>query len=157
MKKLLLVLALLPTMLLAQNSWVNIQYLSDNYPTENSWELLDSTGVVVLESDSNYVANTLLDITILLDAGTHTFNIYDSYGDGLGASQWGGTDGWFLIENDCQDTLTYVAGNFGALYTDILTIAPCAPPAPDVYGCTNLLANYYNDSALYYIICSFIM
>jgi len=144
MKKLLVVLALLPTMLFAQNSWINIQYLTDNYPTENSWELLDSYGSVVIESDSNWVLNTLLDTIVPLDAGTYTFNLYDIYGDGLGASAWGGTDGWFLIQNDCQDTLAFVAGDFGSLYTETLIIAPCAPP---LAGCTDPIALNYDSLA----------
>ena len=147
MKKLILLLILLPSVLFSQNSWINIQYLTDNYPTENSWELLDSYGSVVIESDSNYVLNTLLDTTLALDAGTYTFNLYDIYGDGLGASQWNGTDGSFLIQNDCQDTLTFVAGDFGTLYTDTLTIAPCAPPAPPVPGCIDTNALNFDSLA----------
>jgi len=147
MKKLLLVLALLPTMLLAQNSWVNIQYLSDNYPSEISWEILDGYGSAVIESDSNYILNSLLDTTIALDAGTYTFNLYDIFGDGLGASLFGGTDGSFLIQNDCQDTLAFVAGDFGTLYTDTLTIAPCAPPAPPVPGCIDTNALNFDSLA----------
>ena len=72
MKKLLFLLAFLPTMLTAQNSWINIQYLSDNYPSEISWEVLDGYGSVVVESDSNYIINSLLDTIINLDAGTYT-------------------------------------------------------------------------------------
>jgi len=149
---LLLTFLTLPTMLMAQygntNSWVNIQYLTDDYPTENTWELLDSTGTVVIESDTNFVANTLLDIIVPLDAGTYTFNLYDIYGDGLGASQWNGTDGWFLIQNVCQDTLAFVAGDFGSLYTETLIIAPCAPPSPPIGGCLNPMAlNYDSTSA----------
>ena len=147
MRKLLLVLALLPTMLLAQNSWVNLQYLTDNYPTENSWELLDSYGSVVIDSDTNYVLNTLLDTIVPLDAGTYTFNLYDVYGDGLGASQWNGTDGSFLIQNDCQDTLAFVEGDFGSLYTETLIIAPCAPPAPPVPGCIDTNALNFDSLA----------
>ena len=151
-----LLLSLLSFISFSQDSWMNIQYLSDNYPTEITWEVLDGYGSVVIESDSNYILNSLLDTTIALNASTYTLNLYDISGDGLGASQWNGTDGWFLIQNDCQDTLTFVAGDFGALYTDTLTIAPCAPPAPPVPGCidTNALnfdplATINNDSCNY--------
>ena len=106
MKKLLVVLALLPTTLLAQNSWINIQYLTDNYPTENSWELLDSYGSVVIENDSNWVLNTLLDTIVPLDAGTYTFNLYDTYGDGL--NLWPG-----IAKTDFSDEeWTHVAGTY---------------------------------------------
>ena len=121
--------------------------MSDNYPTEISWEILDGYGTVVIESDSNFVITTLFDTTIALNSGLYTLNVNDIFGDGLGASQWGGTDGWFLIQNDCQDTLTFVVGDFGSLYTDTLTIAPCAPPAPPTPGCTDSNALNYDPTA----------
>ena len=130
----------------SQSSWINIQYLSDNYPSEINWELLDSTNTAVIESDSNYILNSLLDTTITLDPGTYVLNVNDIFGDGLGASLFGGTDGWFLIQNDCQDTLAFVAGDFGTLYTETLTIAPCAPPTG---GCLDSLATNYNGYAAY--------
>ena len=146
MKKLLLVLALLPTMLLGQNSWINIQYLSDNYPSEISWELLDSNDSIVLESNSNYIINAVFDTMVNINSGIYTININDTYGDGLGASQWGGTDGWFLIQNDCQDTISFVAGDFGTLYTNTLTIAPCAPPTG---GCLDSTATNYDPTSAF--------
>jgi hypothetical protein len=157
MKKLILLILLIPFLGFTQNSWINIQYMSDNYPTEISWEILDGYGTVVIESDSNFVITTLFDTTIALNSGLYTLNVNDIFGDGLGASQWGGTDGWFLIQNDCQDTLSFVAGDFGSLYTDTLTIAPCAPPAG---GCLDSLAlNYdptvpFDDGSCMYLPCN---
>tara|TARA_R110000782_G_scaffold268569_1_gene365162 strand:+ start:614 stop:3712 length:3099 start_codon:yes stop_codon:yes gene_type:complete len=140
------VLTLISLNLSAQNSWINIQYLSDNYPSEISWELLDSNNNIVLENGSNFVITTLFDTTINVNSGLYTININDSYGDGLGASAFGGTDGWFLIQNDCQDTLTFVAGDFGSLYTDTLTIAPCAPPTG---GCLDSTATNYDPTSTF--------
>ena len=139
------------------DSWINIQYLSDDYPTEISWELLDSNDSIILESDSNFIINSLFDTTINVNSGLYTINVNDIYGDGLGASQWNGTDGWFLIKNECQDTLAFVAGDFGSLYTDTLTIAPCAPPAG---GCLDSLprklfkyrVNVLQPTTKYYIL-----
>ena len=157
MRKILLyILTLVSLNLSSQNSWVNIQYLTDDYPSEISWELLDSYNNIILESDSNFLITTLFDTTITLDSGLYTLNVNDIYGDGLGGSAFGGTDGWFLIQNDCQDTLTFVAGDFGSLYTDTLTIAPCAPPAG---GCLDTMAlNYdstaaFNDGSCMYLPC----
>ena len=144
MKRIILILLLLPSVIFAQNSWINIQYLSDNYPSEISWEVLDGYGSVVIESDSNYILNSLLDTTITLPSGNYTLNVNDAYGDGLGASAFGGTDGWYFVRNNCQDTIAFVEGDFGFLYTDTLTIAPCAPP---VLGCTNILAINFDSLA----------
>ena len=147
MRKLLLVLALLPTVLLAQNSWINIQLLTDDYPSETSWQITPPGGSpIIIGNDSITEANFLYD-TIIPVGGDIVVSIFDQYGDGLAASQWGGTDGWFLIQNDCQDTLLYVAGDFGVSYIDTLTIAPCAPPAPDVFGCIDTNALNYDSLA----------
>ncbi len=147
MRKLLLVLALLPTVLLAQNSWINIQLLTDDYPSETSWQITPPGGSpIIIGNDSITEANFLYD-TIIPVGGDIVVSIFDQYGDGLAASQWGGTDGWFLIQNDCQDTLLYVAGDFGFSYIDTLTIAPCAPPAPDVFGCIDTNALNYDSLA----------
>jgi hypothetical protein len=74
--------------------------------------------------------------------GSYTFNLYDSYGDGLSYP----TDGWCLVTDSCSlaDTLAFAIGNFGSLYTKTLTIAPCAPPNRRMYG---YLATNYNPLA----------
>ena len=145
MKKLLLILALIPTLLFSQGSWIHIQLMTDDYPSETSWNITPPGGSpIIIENDSNMLPNTMYD-TIVQLGGTIVASIYDQYGDGLGSSQWGGTDGWFLISNTCQDTLMYVAGNFGDSLVQTLTVAPCAPPTQ---GCTDPNALNY-DSTVY--------
>jgi hypothetical protein len=146
MKKLLLILMLLPSILFAQNSWINIQLLTDDYASETSWTITPPGGYpIIAQSDSIMTGQTLYDTTIDL-GGTIIVNLYDQYGDGLGGFN-GSPEGWFLIQNDCQDTIMYVAGDFGTLYTDTLTIAPCAPPAPDVPGCIDTNALNFDSLA----------
>ena len=141
----LYILTLISLNLSAQNSWINIQLMTDNYPEETSWQITPPGGYpLIIGDDSITQPNFLYDTTISIQ-GTIVASLFDSYGDGLGASQWGGTDGWFLIQNDCQDTIMYVAGNFGDTLVQTLTIAPCAPPSG---GCLNPLAlNYDSTSA----------
>jgi len=130
----------------AQNSWVNVQLFTDNYSQETSWTITPPGGSpIIAQSDSSLTSLTLYSDTILL-GGDIVVSLLDSYGDGLGASQWNGVDGWFLVQNDCQDTILYVAGNFGYSYIDTLTIAPCAPPVL-IYGCTDTTATNYNPLA----------
>ena len=145
MKKLLLILlTFVSTVSFSQNSWINIQLLTDNYPTETSWNITPPNGSpIIIQNDSGMLPNTLYDTTIAIQ-GTIIASLLDSYGDGLAASQWGGTDGWFLIKNDCQDTIMFAAGNFGSSLIDTLQIAPCAPP---VSGCTNPIATNYDSTA----------
>ena len=145
MKKLIFLFALIPTLLFSQGSWIHIQLMTDDYPSETSWNITPPGGSpIIIENDSNMLPNTIYD-TIVQLGGTIVASIYDQYGDGLGSSQWGGTDGWFLISNTCQDTLMYVAGNFGDSLVQTLTVAPCAPPTQ---GCTDPNALNY-DSTVY--------
>ena len=44
MRKILVLLALLPTVIFAQNSWINIQLLTDDYPEETSWTITPPGG-----------------------------------------------------------------------------------------------------------------
>ena len=146
MKKILFILLLLSNLLQAQSSWVNVQLYTDNYPEETSWTITPPGGSpIIAQNDSGMVDLTLYSDTIQL-GGTIIVNLYDQYGDGLGGFN-GSPQGWFLIQNDCQDTIAYVAGDFGALYTDTLIIAPCAPPAPDVPGCIDINALNYDSLA----------
>jgi len=144
MKKLLLILSLVPTLLFSQGSWIHIQLMTDNYPSETSWNITPPGGSpIIVENDSNMLPNTMYD-TIVFLGGTIVAGIYDQFGDGLGSSQWGGTDGWFMISNSCQDTLMYVAGNFGDTLVQTLTVAPCAPPT---IGCLDPNGLDYDSTA----------
>ena len=118
--------------------------MTDNYPNETSWQITPSNGSpIIIGQDPAQGINQLYDTTISVQ-GLFIASVFDSYGDGLGAAQWGGTDGWFLIQNGCQDTIMYVAGDFGFSYIDTLQIAPCAPP---VAGCMNPIATNYDSTA----------
>ena len=123
MKKLLLLL-LLPIFILAQDSWINVQFDFDGYADEVSWNLYNSTGDTIA-SGGNYI-NGQADAfhQIFLDSGDYTFELLDAWGDGLG---WPPDNlGWCLVSNACQDTLVYAEGNYGAMLIESLTIAPCA-------------------------------
>mgnify|MGYP003131640200 CR=1 FL=1 len=143
MRLFLFLLTFLPLVTLGQNSWINVQLLTDDYPEETSWTITPPNGSpIIAQSDSIMTDQTLYD-TIIPLGGTIVVNLYDQYGDGLGGFN-GSPEGWFLIQNDCQDTLLYVAGDFGSFYTDTLIIAPCAPP---VSGCTDINATNYDSLA----------
>lgn len=128
-----------------QNSWINVQLLTDDYPEETSWTITPPGGSPIIgQNDSNLAENTFYSDTILV-GGDIVVSLFDSFGDGLGG--WNGSpEGWFLIQNDCQDTILYIAGDFGSLYVDTLTIAPCAPPVL-INGCTDSIALNYDSTA----------
>ena len=142
-----LITLLIPFLGFTQNSWINIQLQTDNYPSETSWQITPPGGSpIIIGQNPAQGITTLYDTTIAIQ-GDIIASIFDSYGDGLGASQWGGVDGWFLIQNDCQDTIMYVAGDFGTSFIDTLTIAPCAPPAGA--GCLDTMASNYDPTATF--------
>ncbi|MAB65309.1 MAG: hypothetical protein CL662_00570, partial [Bacteroidetes bacterium] len=126
------------------DSWVNVQLFTDEYSEETSWTITDSNGLPIAQNNT-LLPNTLHSDTIGINSGDIIASLFDSYGDGLAG--WNGSpEGWFLIQNDCQDTLLYVAGDFGPNYIDTLIIAPCAPPII-ILGCTDTSALNYDLTA----------
>ena len=110
MKKLLLLL-LLPLFIFAQDSWINIQFDFDGYAEEVSWNLYNGTDSVPVASGGGYEngqAEAFHQILFLFE-GEYTFELLDSYGDGL---SWP-NDGYCLVSNVCQDTLFFAQGNYG--------------------------------------------
>jgi thiol-disulfide isomerase/thioredoxin len=86
------------------STYVRLNILLDSYPDETSWQLFDSNGNVVestnivgqaYQSPGDYTGNANGNVSVdwVLSDGCYTFEMYDAFGDGLAASQWGGTDG----------------------------------------------------------------
>jgi lysyl endopeptidase len=123
---------------------LKVTLLTDNYPDETYMELTSSTGTVVwFEGNESFVGNygtgnspAPTDPTSPLAGNTtynydipisvtdcYTFTIYDYYGDGLGASQWGGSnvDGNLtLLDNASAVLYTLSAADFGAQTSDVV-------------------------------------
>ena len=123
-----LIILLLPILLLAQDSWIGIEFQFDGYAEEVSWNL--SSDTAFWYSDIGDYESQQMDAYefIELNSGDYVFELNDSYGDGL---SWP-FDGYCLISNSCQDTLFYASGDYGLQLIESLTIAPCAPP---ITGC----------------------
>ena len=145
MKKLLLLL-LLPLFSFGQNCVPTTIVINlDQYQSETSWGIYDSTGAL-LTYGSNYGSHP--DYAIIteqrcLPIGPLTFTIYDSYGDGLAGSMWGGLDGsYYLIQ--CNDTLVYGdVANFGLDTSHAFGSDACPP----VMGCMDPLYVEFNPLA----------
>lgn len=78
---------------------VTVSINLDDYPEETSWEILDENGAVI-GSGGPYAGqeNQTIQSTVSIPAiGCHSFVIYDTYGDGLNGSAWGGADGNYTI------------------------------------------------------------
>mgnify|MGYP000160842643 CR=1 FL=1 len=123
---------------------LKVTLLTDNYPDETYMELTSSNGTVVwFEGNESFVgnygtgnspaptdptsplaANTSYDYSIPLSVSDcYTFTIYDYYGDGVGASQWGGSnvDGNLTLMDQTNAVLyTLSAADFGAQVSDVV-------------------------------------
>jgi hypothetical protein len=120
---------------LQTNNILKVSLLTDDYAPETYMEVTNSGGTVVWSEGNENVAgnfatgeeNPTADPTNALDNLTqynwdvslpssdcYTFTVYDYYGDGMGASQWGGTDGNLQLKNNGNTTIyTISAADFG--------------------------------------------
>jgi lysyl endopeptidase len=114
---------------------LKVALLTDNYADETYLELRNAAGTVVWFEGNENVAgnfgtggfpapndatnplqnNTTYNYDIPLTAfECYTFVIYDYYGDGMGASQWGGTDGTLeLFDNNNVSLFALTSADFG--------------------------------------------
>ena len=68
MKKLLLFL-LLPILAFTQDSWINIDVHTDDWPEETTWELVDSNDVAIASGGPYELDQTLYSETVELNSG----------------------------------------------------------------------------------------
>ena len=147
MKKLLLLL--LPFTLLAQGPPncvpTTIIINLDQYQSETSWDVKDTTGFVVA-AGSGYWSEPDYGIVVeqrCLPPVPLIFTIYDSYGDGLAGALWGGLDGSYYVVQ-CYDTLVHgTVPNFLYDTAHVLLSAPCPP----VFGCMDSSYVEFNPRA----------
>ncbi|MDA0946185.1 MAG: FISUMP domain-containing protein, partial [Bacteroidetes bacterium] len=66
-----------------ENDVLTITIVTDNFPDETTWNLQDGAGNIVASGGPYFEASTEITIQVSLASGCYTFNIYDSYGDGL--------------------------------------------------------------------------
>ena len=124
---------LLPILSLQAQSWVNVNFVSDQYADESSWEILSDTNVV-----ASGVAEEVL---VTLPPGQYTFVAYDEFGDGI-CCQYG--EGFFTLTNACG--LDIGVYDFASAQMEIpFNLLPCPPP---VVGCMDEEASNYDPLAV---------
>ena len=105
----------------------------DQYQSETSWEITDSTGTVV-SSGSGYGSSpdySSITIPVCIPKGDLNFTIYDTYGDGLNGALWQGQDGSYYVVQ-CNDTLVYGTDAAFGFDTTHTFVSDSCPP---IYGC----------------------
>ncbi len=108
----------------------------DQYPQETSWAVLNSDlDTIVTGGPYTDIIDYSPQVTQLcVPNGDYYFDIYDSYGDGVAGSLWGGQDGSYYLVR-CNDTIVEMdSANFGTYTYHGFTVEDCAPPPP-IYGC----------------------
>ena len=117
-------------------TYIDIIINPDQYPQETSWAILNS------DLDTIVTGGPYTDIIdyspqatqLCIPNGDYYFDIYDSYGDGMQGSLWGGQDGSYYLVR-CNDTIVEMdSANFGSYTYHGFTVEDCAPPPP-IYGC----------------------
>ena len=105
---------------------VTIQIKPDYYGSDITWNLKDETGNVLASGGPYQDGNTELKSTsVCLPDGCYTFNIYDSYGDGICCSYG---DGWYSLKNAAGETLA-ANGNYDTHESKSFCIGEVPPPA----------------------------
>lgn len=122
--------------------FITINLLTDDYADESYLEVRNSSGALVWSEGNENVAGNFAtnnapapnDATNPLENNTqynwnvpltavdcYTFGIYDYYGDGVAASQWGGTDGDLTISNNANVQIYAIAdADFGGSATTVI-------------------------------------
>lgn len=158
---------------------LKITLTTDDYADETYVEVRNAAGAIIWSEGNEAISgnfgtgafpaptdpttplqnNTTYNYDIPLTAfECYTFVIYDFYGDGMGASQWGGTDGALsLADNNSVNIYTLPAADFGDSSATVvrhiddvsidevafnLTIAPNPASA-------ELFINWYNDAQMH--------
>ncbi len=143
MKKLLLILLLLPFIGLGQNTWVNYQVQYDFYaPAEAHFFMVSDANGDTAMFHQPTTPYEFLDTTIFINSGSYTVSLIDSFGDGWISNQ----PAFFKMRNLCQGLIINWDPVLGSFYLRDTTvnILPCAPP---VYGCMDSNALNYDSLA----------
>ena len=126
-----------------------VSVMPDTYPGETSWEIADTTGTVLATSPSYTTPGVPVITEVCIPNGTVIeFTLFDSFGDGLCGSCYGGADGGAVVQTLCGDTIMAILpgnANFGDDTSVVYTVAPCVPNI--IYGCTTPGFTEYNPQA----------
>ncbi|MDD3687436.1 MAG: T9SS type A sorting domain-containing protein, partial [Bacteroidales bacterium] len=77
-----------------------IDILTDNYPSETTWKILNTETSEIVYSGGPYNVNNSHNISNLcFGDGCYTFTVYDSFGDGMGGTTLNPADGHITITN----------------------------------------------------------
>lgn len=93
----------------APNTLITLELKTDNYGSETTWKLFNSSGTVVAQDPpGNYGANTVYNYDWSLNPSEcYTFKIYDQYGDGICCSYG---NGYYKLKNTWGTPNIFIQG-----------------------------------------------
>ena len=128
---------------------VSLAISFDCWPEETGWSISNENGSVIASQVAGYYSSsdTVEDICVS-EEDCYVFTITDSYGDGLGGSQWGGCsiDGSYDVSAGGY-VLVSGAGDFGSSIShEFCVIMGCAEEG----ACNYDFSAIYNDGSCFY-------
>ena len=86
---------------------IDIEIQLDDYPGETSWTLRDAGNNIVASGGSYTTSNQLIEVTYAAAPGTYSFNIQDTWGDGLTI-----TGGYYQVSVDGSVEVGPISNSF---------------------------------------------
>ena len=120
----------------------------DSYPNETSWQLTANGDTIASGGNEGSTGVTIPTYVCVNVGDTLVASIYDTYGDGLCGSCWGGVDGYFNVTTLCGDSIFSIGSvqQFDTASSGQYIVPPCIPFVPQ--GCTDINYVEYNPLAV---------
>ena len=121
---------------------------SDSYPVETSWDIT-ANGEVIASGENGGNTGVTVPTYVCIGVGdTLVASVYDTYGDGLCGSCWGGVDGYFDVTTLCGDSIFFIGGEqqFDTASSGPYVVPSCIPFISQ--GCTDPGYVEYNINAV---------
>ena len=120
----------------------------DSYPNETSWQITVNGDTLISGGYEGTTGVTIPTYTCVNEGDTLVATIYDTYGDGMCGTCWGGVDGYFNVLTLCGDSIFTVGGEtqFDTISSNPYIVPVCAPVS--FQGCTTPGYVEYNPLAV---------
>ena len=120
----------------------------DSYPNETSWEITSNGEVIASGGNEGSTGVTIPTYTCVSVGDTLIASIYDTYGDGLCGTCWGGVDGYFDVITLCGDSIFSIGSvqQFDSVSSGPYVVPACIPIV--IEGCTSMEYVEYNAAAV---------
>ena len=119
---------------------VTVDILTDNYPSETTWEIIDDAGNVMNAGGPYTDPATQYLTTTELDNGDYTFIIYDAYGDGI-CCAYG--EGSYTVYMD-DGTVIASGGDFGEVEATAFTFGGGRDESSSVFNINDGSSEFEN-------------